>query len=68
MRRMKYDMRSAVSRHLINRRLFLFCTVRKSMKVIQNPLSQLRSILIHGNIPGTVEDNFPEISRDSEDV
>lgn len=23
---------------------------------------------IHGNIPGTVEENFPEISRDSEDV
>ena len=23
---------------------------------------------IHGNIPGTVEDNFPEISQDSDDV
>ncbi|WP_288612668.1 hypothetical protein [uncultured Bacteroides sp.] len=32
------------------------------------PTITAKEYSIHGNIPGTVEDNFPEISRDSDNV
>lgn len=32
------------------------------------PTIKVKEYAIHGNIPGTVEDNFPEILRDSDDV
>lgn len=32
------------------------------------PTFTVKEYSIHGNFPGTVEENFPEISRDSEDV
>lgn len=57
-------MRSIMNRNSINRKLSRFCIVKKSMTMTQSPIITAKEYAIHGNIPGTVEDNFLEISRD----
>ncbi len=59
-------MRLAMSRNPINLRLFPILFRKEDHENDTESTISAKEYSIHGNIPGTVDDNFPEISRDSE--